>query len=98
MLIIDFIKSNPDWITLLVEKPYALAIKEKDNFVLFMYNQMESDFNNPLVRECRGLIIDTETLTPVCVPFYKFGNYGEGYVPKIDWNTAKVQEKVEGLS
>lgn len=96
MLIIDFIKNNSDWRQLLTEKPYALTIKEKESFVLFMYSQIDSDFNNPLVRECRGLILDIETLTPVCVPFYKFGNYGEGYVPKIDWNTARVQEKVDG--
>ena len=32
----------------------------------------------------------------VCWPFNKFGNYGEGYADKIDWASAKVQEKVDG--
>jgi hypothetical protein len=30
------------------------------------------------------------------VPFYKFGNYGEPYADDIDWNTARVQEKIDG--
>jgi len=32
----------------------------------------------------------------VCVPFYKFGNYGESYADNIDWATAKVEEKIDG--
>jgi hypothetical protein len=32
----------------------------------------------------------------VCVPFFKFGNFGESYVPEIDWPTARVQEKLDG--
>ena len=30
------------------------------------------------------------------MPFYKFGNYGESYADKIDWNTAKAEEKLDG--
>jgi hypothetical protein len=30
------------------------------------------------------------------MPFYKFGNYGEGYADTINWETAKVLEKVDG--
>jgi bifunctional DNA-binding transcriptional regulator/antitoxin component of YhaV-PrlF toxin-antitoxin module len=47
------------------------------------------------VRECRGLIIDKD-INPVCVPFFKFGNYGESYADKIDWESAKVEEKIDG--
>jgi hypothetical protein len=32
----------------------------------------------------------------VCVPFFKFGSFGESYVPEIDWSTAQVQEKIDG--
>lgn len=96
MYLIDFIKANDDWEKKLREKPYCISVKRKDNFAIFTYSQIDSDFYSPLVRECRGIIIDMNTLTPVCVPFYKFGNYGEGYVPDIDWSTARVQEKVDG--
>jgi hypothetical protein len=96
MLVLDFIKNNPDWEAKIADKPYCITVKRKDNFAILKYSQIDSDFNNPMVRECRGLIIDTQKMIPVCVPFYKFGNYGEGYVPDIDWNTARVQEKVDG--
>lgn len=96
MYLIDFIRANGDWEEKLREKPYCVSVKRKDNFAIFTYSQIDSDFYNPLVRECRGIILDMNTLAPACVPFYKFGNYGEGYVPEIDWATAKVQEKVDG--
>jgi len=62
---------------------------------LLKYSQIDSDFNIEIVRECRGLIID-KNLDPVCIPFYKFGNYGEPYAENIDWATAKVEEKIDG--
>lgn len=96
MKLIEFIKSNPDWEIKLQDKPYCITIKRKDNFIIFNYNQIESDFYNPIVKECRGIILEDITFKPVCVPFYKFGNYGEGYADKIDWNTARVQEKIDG--
>lgn len=93
--VIDFIKEHENWRTILTEKPYCLSIKDEDEFTLLKYNQIESDFNNEIVRECRGLIIDNN-IKPVCVPFFKFGNYGEGYTPEIDWESVSVQEKVDG--
>jgi hypothetical protein len=50
-----------------------------------------------MVRECRGIILDsTGNFAPVCVPLYKFGNYGESYADEIDWNTAVVWDKIDG--
>ena len=63
--------------------------------MLLKYSQIESDFTDEIVRECRGLIMD-ENFSPVCVPFFKFANYGEAYADNIDWNTAKVEEKIDG--
>ena len=94
--LIKFIRENADWEQKLSEHPYYLTIKRKDPYILFMYNQINSDFYNPIVKECRGIILEESTFTPVCVPFFKFGNYGEGYVDELDWNTARVQEKVDG--
>ena len=94
------IKEHLDnWRDILQESPYAINISEDiingTKYYLLKYNQIASDFKNEIVRECRGLILD-ENFNPVCVPFYKFGNYGEGYCPNIDWSTASVQEKVDG--
>lgn len=93
--LIDFLKNNTNWRDVLSKPPYCLTIKEEDDFIIFKYNQIDSDFNEPLVRECRGIILD-KNFKPVCVPFFKFGNYGESYCPDIDWNSARVQEKVDG--
>jgi len=95
--IIDFIHNNPDWESKLTEPPYFVKTKREDDFVLLKYEQFQSDFNLQLVRECRGIILDeSDGYRPVCVPFTKFGNIGESYVPEIDWTTAYVQEKVDG--
>lgn len=93
--LIKYIKSHPNWESELKEHPYCLSIKKDGNFIMFNYSQIDSDFYNPIVKESRGIILDLE-FNPVCVPFYKFGNYGEGYADEIDWNSAKVQEKIDG--
>ena len=97
--LIDFIQKHRDtWQHDLQEKPYCLSISNEGNFYLFKYSQIDSDFHNPVVRESRGIIlwISGSDVIPACVPFSKFGNYGEDYADSIDWSTARVQEKVDG--
>ena len=106
--IIDFIKKNKDWEKIISEKPFCIKISRSNafvnekgkpvakNLIMFKYDQIDSDFKEEIVRECRGLILDENTLEAVCIPFFKFGNYGESYVPDIDWNTARVTEKLDG--
>jgi len=95
-----FIEQQSDWEKLLGEAPYHIKISRETafgrNLAMFKYSQFDSDFMNPLVRECRGVILDEDTLEPVSVPFFKFGNYGEPYCPEIDWTTARVGEKLDG--
>lgn len=67
-----------------------------ENLVLLKYG-IEAAFMNPMVRECRGIILDEANgWAVVSRAFDKFGNHGEGYVPEIDWSTARVQEKLDG--
>jgi len=94
--LVEFIENNSNWEELLSQKPYSLSIKRDGGYILFMYSQIDSDFGNPIVRECRGLISLEETLRPVCVPFFKFFNAQEGHASKIDWSTARVLEKLDG--
>lgn len=94
---IKFIKNNINWKELLVEKPYHLTIKEDEYYYLLKYNQLESDFSNPIVKECRGLIIDKQTLEPVALSFKKFWEVEvEELADDIDWNSARVQTKCDG--
>lgn len=49
--LIEFIEKNENWKELIQQKPYSIAVKEEDGFILLKYNQLESDFSNEVVRE-----------------------------------------------
>jgi len=99
--LLSFIWSNPDWKNILTEPPYCLSIKEDaeyPNFYIFSYNQIESDFSNPVVQDSRGVVIyiNNPIVYIACNPFSKFFNYGEVNAAKVDWNTTEVLEKIDG--
>lgn len=64
--------------------------------VLLKYNQIESDFANEEVRDCRGLILEMGSWKVLSLGFFKFFNAAEGHAAKIDWSTAHVLEKLDG--
>lgn len=67
------------------------------NLVQFKYNQIEADFSEPVVRQCRGLILDSlRRWNVVAWPMDKFFNHGEGLAANIDWESAKAFEKLDG--
>lgn len=67
------------------------------NLVQFTYDSIEAPKNDPMVKECRGLILDENNdWEIVAFPFTRFFNSHEPNADKIDWSTAKVQEKVDG--
>jgi len=69
---------------------------ERGSLVLFKYD-IGADFGDPLVRECRGVVLDeSEGWRVVGRAFDKFFNLGEGHAAEIDWSTARVQEKLDG--
>jgi hypothetical protein len=66
------------------------------NLVLLKYGIM-TNFSDPLVQECRGLVLDeADDWKVVCHAFDKFFNHGEGHAAPIDWSSARVQEKLDG--
>ena len=91
-----FIHQHPQNYKELLEKEYYITVKEKDNLLLFKYNQIKSNFHNKMVRECRGIILEKDSFKIVCRPFEKFGNYGESYTADIDWKSASVRAKEDG--
>jgi hypothetical protein len=93
----QFCAEHEDYLELLAAEPYYIKIKEDEPYIIFNYDQLRSDFNNPIVQEARGIIFKKgQWENPVCWAFNKFGNYGEGWVKDIDWDTAFVSEKVDG--
>lgn len=92
-----FIHAHDNWRELLSADPYNLKISEEDGFVLFKYNQINSDFTEKICREARGLILDsTENFMVVRLAFEKFFNLDEQYAAHIDWDTAVATEKIDG--
>lgn len=74
-----------------------IGIKVKNSGDLYIFNyDITCDFNNPLCKAARGVIINIADLSVVGVGFDKFFNSHESYADTIDWNSAKVQEKIDG--
>lgn len=94
----EFIRDNPtDWKEKLTMPPYCLKISEDDGYVLFKYNQVESDFNEEICCEARGLILDsTDNFKVVRLAFKKFFNLKEPHAAQIEWATAWASEKIDG--
>lgn len=67
------------------------------NLLLLKYNQIFSPMGEPIVQECRGLILDeNRDWAVVSHPFHKFFNAGEPGAAPISWKTARVLEKLDG--
>lgn len=94
--IVDFIKTHSNWEELLTSSPYNLTIKRDGKLILFKYNQINSDFNEEICCEARGLILEEGTWKVVRMAFKKFFNLGESFAAKIDWNSATANEKLDG--
>lgn len=92
-----FCAQHENWEEMLTAAPCHLKVSRDKRYIMFKYDQIHSDFKIPLVQEARGIIFEEGKWDkPVCWAFNKFGNYGESYVPEIDWSTAFVTEKVDG--
>jgi hypothetical protein len=79
---------------------YFIKVKrhsEFDNLVLLKYNQLESPLGVKMVQQCRGIILDeANDWKVISYPYDKFFNYGEGHAAEINWENARVYEKLDG--
>lgn len=98
MELLKLINENKNWIEILQNKPYCLKIKTDGEFYILNYKMIESDFGLEIVQQSRGCIVakDESGWHYVCRPFDKFFNYGESYAASIDWESAIVEEKIDG--
>lgn len=79
-----------------VEYLYGLDYRESGPYFLLSYTIGKSIAYNPFSDLCRGIILEKETNKVVCRPFDRFYNLGEIDNTNIDWNKAKIFEKVDG--
>lgn len=93
-VILEYIHNHPEtWENDMANK--YIKVKEDWGYHIFNY-EVGCDFSDPVVQEARGIILDLAHNKVVCWPFRKFGNWQESYADKIDWKSARVQEKVDG--
>lgn len=94
-MIKEFISQNQNWRELIQAK--GIKIKEDNELAIFNYSLLDGcDFNDPIVKEARGIVLNTQTFEVVCVGFDKFFNYTEPFASEIDWSTAQVLDKMDG--
>ena len=76
--------------------PYSLIIKELDDLVLLKYMQGVSDCGNPIVNECRGIILERGSWNVVCYAFNRFYNYQQTTWAATITPPFHCYEKVDG--
>ena len=66
--------------------------------VILNYDQIESPKTNPIVRECRGLVLHADTHELVARSFSRFFNWGEVVeeMPEFDFSDFIIQSKEDG--
>lgn len=78
---------------------YAIKYRQHNKYpelILFKYDQLNSNMAQPLVQECRGIILNSNDWSIVARPYDKFFNIEEGHAADIDWNSARIFEKLDG--
>jgi len=78
---------------------FGIDTRVTDNgLVIFSYSQIDSPKTNPIVRMCRGLVLEKDTWEIINYPFYRFYNFEE--VPeenvKFNWKNAVATTKIDG--
>jgi hypothetical protein len=96
-ILIDYVKTHSIADLSAAKKIDVKVHKDYPNLIMLKYRQIEADFHDPIVRLCRGIILDSrDDWRVVNYTYSKFGNYGEGYADKIDLSSTRFYEKVDG--
>ena len=91
----ELMSTDPDWLNTL-QTAYKIKASADGSLVSLKYNQIESPMHEPIVQQCRGMVVDVERGHIMAHPYNKFWNHGEEHAASIDWATARVQEKLDG--
>src|SRR4051812_551578 len=79
-------------------RDYAVTARRHGRFpnlVQLKYSQINSPMHEPIVQDCRGIILDEANNWAIAsFPYRKFFNHGEPNAAAIDWGTARVYDKL----
>lgn len=99
MQVIEFLKANSKAFSKLTEA-FGIKVKEyhdpyKPSLYVLNYDQINSPKTDPVVQECRGLILDG-SLNIICRPFDRFFNLGEAGTDDYDFSGYTFHPKLDG--
>lgn len=77
---------------------YGIKFKENGTLVVLNYDQINSTKTDPIVMECRSLILEIGTWDIISAAFYRFFNYGEAenITGNFNFKNAVATEKIDG--
>ena len=95
-LVKEYIQSGKSFADL--KNEFGISGNEFENLICLNYSQIDSPKTAPIVRQCRGLVIDRDTLDIVHYPFYRFFNLDEVVEERtrFNWTKAVALEKIDG--
>ena len=95
-LIKEYIESGKTFDNL--KEEFGISVNVFDDLICLTYSQIDSPKTENIVRQCRGIILDKNTLDIVHYPFFRFYNFEEVFEErsKINWDKAYALEKVDG--
>jgi hypothetical protein len=100
MLVQEYLRSGKTLEDLKAEYGVESSICNEIPVVALNYNQISADMSLPMVQECRASYLELDTWNVVFRAFDKFFNYEETNAAPVkeafDWNSAMVQDKVDG--
>lgn len=81
-----------------LKNEFGISANTFDDLIIFNYSQIDSPKTDPLVRMCRGIVVEKDTWNIVHYPFYRFFNFEEvlDERQRFNWNNAVATEKVDG--
>jgi hypothetical protein len=77
---------------------FGVKVKEYEHYIGLNYDQIESPKVNPIVIECRALILERDTLDVAARSYDRFFNYGEcpEYYTDFMIERSVIMQKVDG--
>lgn len=81
-----------------LNKDFGIKFNEVDDLVILNYDQLNSTKTDPIVMECRSLILRKGTWDIISMAFRRFFNYGEAenVTGDFDFEQAVALQKIDG--
>ena len=95
-LVKEYIESGRTFSDL--KNEFGISTNEFENLICLNYSIIDSPKAAPIVRQCRGIVLNRDTLEIVHYPFYRFFNLDEIIEERtyFDWTKAFALEKIDG--